>query len=156
MSFALTSRAFRHEGDIPDHYTCVGENVSPPLNWSDPPDGTRSFALIAEDLDTPVGTITHWVLYNIPPESRHLPEALPHRKSFPDGTVQGRNGMRRSAYMGPCPPWGKHRYLFRIFALDIMLKVDARMTKKKLLKAMANHILGESALMGHYSKAKSS
>ena len=156
MSFTLTSRAFRHEGDIPDHYTCAGDNVSPPLAWSDPPDSTRSFALIAEDLDTPVGTITHWVLFNIPPESRDLPEAIPHRKSFPDGMVQGRNGMRHNAYMGPCPPWGKHRYLFRFFALDFMLKADPRTTKRKLLKAIAEHVLAEAALIGSYSRRKSS
>lgn len=152
MAFQLLSTAFNHEGEIPELYTCKGKNVSPPLTWKNPPEGTKSFALIAEDTDTPFGTITHWVLYNIPPDRAELEEAVPTQEQFPDGTIQGKNGMRRNGYMGPCPPWGKHRYYFTIYALDTVLKEDPDMNKKKLLKAVEGHILDKTDLMGYYSK----
>jgi Raf kinase inhibitor-like YbhB/YbcL family protein len=152
MVFQLRSSAFDNKGSIPANHTCKGEEVSPPLNWSDPPRRTESFAVIMEDVDAPIGTITHWVLYNIPSEKRELQEAVPHQKSFPDGTIQGRNGMRKNRYMGPCPPFGMHRYYFKIFALDTVLEPDHKVNKKKLLRLMEGHILDKSQLMGLYSK----
>jgi len=155
MAFSLSSTAFEHAVDIPDIYTCRGENVSPPVSWNGTPEGTKSFALIAEDLDTPVGIITHWVIFNIPPEKRGLEEAIPVQERFTDGTIQGKNMMRRNGYMGPCPPWGRHRYYFRVFALDTVLDPDSSLTKKKLRRAMETHILAQADLMGYYSKKKS-
>jgi len=152
MEFQLMSDAFEHEGAIPDLYTCKGKNVSPPLNWSNPPEGTESFALIAVDTDAVLMTFTHWVLCNIPPEKRELAEAVPHQDKFEDGMIQGRNGMRRNRYIGPCPPWGKHRYIFTLYALDVLFDADAKMNKKKLLQAMKGHILAQAELMGYYSR----
>jgi len=152
MEFQLMSNAFEHEGSIPDLYTCKGKNVSPPLNWSNPPEGTESFALIAVDPDAVLMTFTHWVLCNIPPEKRELTEAVPHQGKFEDGMIQGRNGMRRNRYMGPCPPWGKHRYIFTLYALDVIVDVDAQMNKKRLLRALKGHILAQAELMGFCSK----
>ena len=97
-------------------------------------------------------TFTHWVLCNIPAEKRELPEAVPRKEEFEDGMVQGRNGMRQNKYLGPCPPWGKHRYIFTIYALDVILDADARMSKKKLLHVMKGHILAQAELLGYYSR----
>ena len=155
MSFKLYSPAFENGGRMPDSYsdTRWGRNVSPPLQWEDPPAGARCFALLGEDADPPlIGLIPHWVLYNIPPAQRELPEGLPHQASFPDGTIQGRNFYRQNGYMGPSPPFGTHRYYFKLYALDTMLPPDPKMSRKKLLRAMERHILGQAELMGRYSK----
>ena len=150
--FQLASTAFVEGGRIPDEYTCKGHNISPPLSWTDAPDGTRSFALIVEDPDTPLGTMTHWVVFNIPAGVRSLPKGIPRDGHLPDGTVQGRSGMRRTGYMGPCPPWGQHRYVFTIYALDSIPEADPKTGKKKLLKAMEGHVLARATLTGVYSK----
>lgn len=155
MNFQLLSVVFIHEGDIPDRYTCKGKDLSPPLMWKNPPEKTKSFALIMEDVDTPIGVITHWVVYNVPPKKKELPEGLPYQVSFSDGTIQGINFRRQNGYMGPCPPWGKHRYYFKIFALDTVLRVDPKMSKRKLLKTIKEHILSQTSLVGYYSKKKS-
>ena len=146
----LSSSAFEHEGDIPDLYTCRGKNVSPPLAFRNAPEGTVSFTLIMKDLDTPVGTVTHWIVYNIPAECRELDEGIPPGRRLENGLNQGRNGMYRFGYMGPCPPWGRHRYLIRLFALDAMLPAGATLDRRKILGMMENHILAEAALLGYY------
>ena len=148
----LNSRAFENEGDIPDHFTCRGLNISPPLSFANAPQGTESYALIMVDLDTPIGTITHWVLYNIPSDVRELGEGIPPGRLLPNGFSQGRNGMFRFGYMGPCPPWGRHRYLFRLFALDRMLPSEGALNRRRLLNATKTHILAEAALLGYYPK----
>jgi Raf kinase inhibitor-like YbhB/YbcL family protein len=152
MDFQLMSEAFNHEGFMPDLYTCKGENVSPPLSWSGPPEETKSYALIAVDPDAILMTFTHWVVFNIPAEKRKLPEAVAHQPEFEDGIIQGRNGMRKNRYIGPCPPWGKHRYIFTLYALDVLLDANAKLNKKKLLHSMKGHILAQAELMGYYSK----
>jgi len=155
MEFKLSSKAFKNGEYIPDlySYTRLGKNISPPLNWENPPEQTKSFAIILEDVDVPLfGIFPHWILYNIPSEKNELMEGLPRQKSFSDGTIQGKNFYNQNAYMGPSPPFGTHRYYFKIYALDTKLKQDPKMTRKKLLKAMEGHILGESQLMGLYSK----
>jgi Raf kinase inhibitor-like YbhB/YbcL family protein len=154
MDFQLKSDSFEHGGHMPDLYTCRGENVSPPLNWTGSPEETKSFALITVDPDAIFMTFTHWVLGNIPAEKRELPEAIPHQEEFDDGMIQGRNGMRRNQYLGPCPPWGKHRYIFTIYALDVILDANPKMNKKKLLRAIKGHILAEAELTGYYSRKR--
>jgi len=152
MAFELRSPAFTHEGTIPPKYTCDGEDISPRLEWNDPPEGTQSFALIADDPDAPVGTWVHWVLYNIPAGVRALPEAIAAESELPEGSRHGKNGWRRLYYGGPCPPSGTHRYFFKLYALDTTLNLKPGANKGKLLKAMEGHILAETELMGTYQR----
>jgi Raf kinase inhibitor-like YbhB/YbcL family protein len=148
----LTSAAFGSGEAIPAKYTCDGEDISPPLAWGDPPQGTGSFALIMDDPDAPAGTWVHWVLYDLPAESRTLPEASPPDGDLPDGGQHGGNSWRRLGYGGPCPPSGTHRYFFRLYALDVVLDLDAGATKKELSQAMEGHVLAEGQLMGTYTR----
>jgi len=124
--------------------------MSPPLKWKGVPTNTESFVLIMEDPDTPVGTITNWVMYNIPSKVRKLKENIPHKKKFSNGVIQGRNSRRKNHYMGPCPPFGEHRYVFKLYALDTKLNEDTKI--KELLKKMEGHLLDQAELMGRYSK----
>ncbi|MHB2149462.1 YbhB/YbcL family Raf kinase inhibitor-like protein [Calditrichota bacterium LG25] len=148
----LISSAFEEGGMIPSKYTCDGQDVSPPLRWSDVPQETRSFALICDDPDAPMGTWVHWVIYNIPDTTRSLPEAIPSSERLDNGTLQGKNDFKRYGYGGPCPPGGTHRYFFKLYALDTKLDLPAGATKAQLLKAMNGHIVGEAQLMGKYSR----
>jgi len=152
MPFELTSTAFAPGEPIPRKYSCDGEDISPPLQWSDPPQGTQSFALIADDPDAPLGTWVHWVLYNLPAEARALPEAVPPDAELPDGSRHGQNSWRRLDYGGPCPPSGTHRYVFKLYALDMVLDLKAGASKKQVLKAMEGHILAQAEVMGVYSR----
>jgi len=152
MPFELTSTAFAPGEPIPRKYSCDGEDISPPLQWSDPPQGTQSLALIADDPDAPLGTWVHWVLYNLPAEARALPEAVPPDAELPDGSRHGQNSWRRLDYGGPCPPSGTHRYVFKLYALDMVLDLKAGASKKQVLKAMEGHILAQAEVMGVYSR----
>jgi Raf kinase inhibitor-like YbhB/YbcL family protein len=154
MAFELTSSAFVREQAIPQKYSCDGEDVSPPLAWSEPPAGTQSFALICDDLDAPAGIWVHWILYNIPGEARALPEAVPAEIKLADGSMHGKNSWQRMSYGGPCPPSGTHRYVFRLYALDMLLDLPAGASKEQLTQAMKGHILGQAETMGTYAKAK--
>jgi len=148
----LTSTAFSEGGMIPAQYTCNGPDVSPPLNWEDVPEETKSMALIADDPDAPVGTWVHWVLYNLPTDSRELQEDLPKTKVLPNGAMQGTNDFRKIGYNGPCPPGGTHRYFFKLYALDELVDLNPGARKKDLLDAMKGHILAECQLMGKFSR----
>ena len=148
----LTSAAFQPGEMIPTKYTCDGPDVSPPLSWSDPPAGTKSFALISDDPDAPVGTWVHWVMWNVPADTRALEENVPKKESLPNGTKQGTTDFRRIGYGGPCPPSGTHRYFFKLYALDTTLNLPASTTKKDLEKAMQGHILAQAELMGKYRR----
>jgi Raf kinase inhibitor-like YbhB/YbcL family protein len=152
MEFVLSSPAFTEGDPIPEKYSCDGEDISPPLQWTDPPEDTLSFALIADDPDAPVGTWVHWVLYNLPAETRSIPEAFPSDAEFPDGTKNGENSWQRLGYGGPCPPGGTHRYFFTLFALDMILEMASGATKDQLLQTMEEHILAEIDLMGTYTR----
>ena len=152
MALQLTSSAFSQGDPIPTKYTCDGDDVSPPLAWGDPPEGTASFALINDDPDAPVGTWVHWVLYNLPADARSLPEAVPADSELPDGSRHGQNSWRRPGYGGPCPPGGTHRYFFKLYALDTALDLPSDANKEEVLKAMEGHILGQAELMGVYSR----
>ena len=152
MTLLLTSSAFSQGDPIPTKYTCDGDDVSPPLSWGDPPEGTASFALINDDPDAPAGTWVHWVLYNLPADARSLPEAVPSDAELPDGSRQGQNSWQRLGYGGPCPPSGTHRYFFELNALDTALDLASGANKEEVLKAMEGHILGQTELMGVYSR----
>lgn len=153
MNMKLTSSAFASGQPIPVKYTGQGKDVSPPLEWSGAPAGTKSFAIISDDPDAPVGTWVHWVIYNIPANVTKLDENVPAKESLPDGTKQGVNDFGRIGYGGPMPPPGKaHRYFFKIYALDTTLNLKPRATKQDLLKAMEGHILAQGELMGTYQR----
>lgn len=154
MAFTITSTAFQAKGEIPPKYTCEGADVSPPLRWADAPAGTQSFALIVDDPDAPDPQApkrvwVHWVLYNIPASIHELGEAI---QTLPPGTREGLNDWNRTGYGGPCPPIGRHRYFFKLYALDTILPDLHRPTKATLLKAMEGHILGQAEVMGTYQK----
>lgn len=150
--FEITSSAFAHETSIPVKYSCDGENVSPPLAWTDPPGDTMSFALINDDPDAPVGIWVHWVLYNIPAETRELGEDIPAQDAFGDGSLHGQNSWGRRDYGGPCPPGGTHRYFFKLYALDTVLELGAGADTQTLTAAMEGHILAVAELMGTYTR----
>ena len=151
-SFELTSAAFSPGEPIPEQYTCDGDDISPPLQWSEPPPGTQSCALIADDPDAPAGTWVHWVLYNLPGQARSLPQALSADPELSDGSRNGSNSWQRLGYGGPCPPSGTHRYFFKLYALDATLDLAAGETKESLLAAMEGHILAQTELMGTYTR----
>ncbi len=152
VPFELTSTAFTQGDPIPTKYTCDGQDVSPPLQWKDPPEGTQSFALIYDDPDAPVGTWVHWVLYNLPGSTLSLPEAVPSDADLPDGGRHGQNSWGRPGYGGPCPPGGTHRYFFKLYALDAELDLAAGASKEELLRAMEAHVLASTETMGVYSR----
>jgi len=153
MEMLVTSTAFRNGEVIPKKYTGDGADVSPPLKWTEPPEGTKSFALICDDPDAPMGTWVHWVIYNLPAGVRELPEGVPAQKDLPNGARQGVNDFRKIGYNGPAPPRGSaHRYFFKLYALSSVPNLPAGASKKDLLKAMEGQILGQSQLMGKYKR----
>jgi Raf kinase inhibitor-like YbhB/YbcL family protein len=150
----LTSTAFGPGELIPEKYTCDGEDISPPLAWGDPPPGTQSFALIVDNPDagSVVGKVwVHWVLYNLPAETRSLSEAVPPDAELSDGSRHGQTSEEWLRYVGPCPPLTQ-RYFFRLYALDTVLDLDPGVTKVELLQAMEGHILAQGELMGKYKR----
>ena len=148
----LTSPAFKPGDKIPVKYTCDGQDVSPALAWTDPPANTKSFALLNDDPDAPVGDWVHWIVFNIGPEARQLAEAVEVAKALP-GALAGRTDFGHTRYGGPCPPPGKpHRYFFKLYALDVKLNLKAGATKKELLTAMEGYILAQVELMGKYGR----
>jgi Raf kinase inhibitor-like YbhB/YbcL family protein len=155
MSFELTSTAFQHGQPIPRKYTADGRDVSPPLKWTDPPAGAKSLALVCEDPDAPRGTWTHWVIFNLPAESRELADSVPPEETLANGTTQGVNDFGRVGYGGPAPPPpGVHRYFFRLFALDRRLHLPAGAGKDQLQTALRRRALAEAELMGTYARGQ--
>ena len=153
MALTVSSSAFKEGDRIPANYTCQGQDVSPPLAWGEPPAGTQSFALIVDDPDAPGGVFTHWVLFNIPPDSRNLPEAVPTQAELASGALQGKTDFGKIGYGGPCPPPGRpHRYQFTLYALDQPLGLEGGTSKKQLLSAMEGHILAQGQLTGTYQR----
>jgi len=152
MVFTISSSAFESGGNIPRKFTCDGADVSPPLAWTNPPAGTRSYALIADDPDAPAGTWTHWVIFDIPPQTTSLAEAIPKTDQVPNGR-QGKNDFRKNGYGGPCPPPGKaHRYVFKLYALDRVLNLEAGSSRQALEQAVQGHILGSAEVVGKYQR----
>jgi Raf kinase inhibitor-like YbhB/YbcL family protein len=149
----LYSSEFLTGTSIPYRYTCDGENLSPPLNWADPPAEARSFTLIVRDRDAP-NQFTHWVLYNLPADLRELPAGLPQRETLPNGGQQGKNDFDQIGFGGPCPPQGTHRYFFKLYALDQPLDVAAGASEEEVLQAMRDRTLAAAELMGLYGRAE--
>lgn len=150
MTIQVSSSAFVNEQPIPATYSCKGDNISPPLAWSGVPAGTKSLALIMDDPDAPSGTFVHWVVFNIPPTRQSFDANIPPTAA--DIGVQGLNGRHDAGYTGPCPPWGKHRYYFKVYALDTMLQLSSEADKRALVASMQSHILAQGQLMGTFSK----
>lgn len=151
----LESAAFAPHGTIPRKHTCQGADLSPPLKWDGVPPGTRSLALIVDDPDAPdpnapKQTWVHWILYNLPPETRSLEEG---QASLPEGTREGLNDWKATGYRGPCPPIGRHRYFHKLYALDTTLPDLGRVSKADLEAAMSGHVLARAELIGTYEKS---
>ena len=156
MTLKVTSSAFQQGGSIPAKYTCEGQDVSPPLAWTGAPGNIKSYALIVDDPDAPdpakpQRVYVHWVLYNIPATSTSLPENA-SKSGLPKGAVQGKNDWGKPEYGGPCPPIGRHRYFFKLYALDTTLTGLSSPAKPDLEKAMKGHVLDSGELMGTYQK----
>ncbi len=156
MPLTLTSPAFRHDGEIPVAHTCQGDDTSPPLAWTGLAPGTKSLALVVDDPDAPDPraprmTWVHWVLYDIPPATTGLPAAV-SSGDLPAGTKEGLNDWKRAGYGGPCPPIGRHRYFFKLYALDVTLPQLRPATKAGLEQAMKGHVLARAELVGTYQK----
>jgi Raf kinase inhibitor-like YbhB/YbcL family protein len=150
MSLTLRSSAFEAGKEIPSKYTCEGNDIAPQLSWSPAPDGTKSLAVVMDDPDAPRGTWVHWVIVDLPPTATSLPEG----GSLPSGARAGTNSWNRTGYGGPCPPSGRHRYFFKLYALDTALGQLAKPTKEQLESAMQGHILAQAELMGTYQKKR--
>jgi len=156
MTFSITSPAFNDGNAIPARYTCQGEDISPALQWEGVPAQARSLVLIVDDPDAPdprapKTTWVHWVLYNMPPTTTGLPEGAASG-SLPAGSEEGCNDWKRPGYGGPCPPIGRHRYFFKLYAIDTVLEGLRQATKVQVESAMQGHIIGRAELVGTYRK----
>ncbi|NHJ87700.1 MAG: YbhB/YbcL family Raf kinase inhibitor-like protein [Asgard group archaeon] len=147
----LTSPAFKHKTQMPKKYTCQGEEINPPLEIHGVPKNTKSLVLIMEDPDAPIPgvVVTHWIICHLDPKTKKIEEG-----SKLDNAIIGKNLMRQNKYMGPCPPWGTHRYIFTLFALDEKLPLTTKSRKKDVLKAIKGHIIEQTELIGLYCKKK--
>jgi Raf kinase inhibitor-like YbhB/YbcL family protein len=145
--FALESSAFQHAEAIPSRHTCEGEDISPPLRWTNVPDNTRSLALVVEDPDAPGGVFTHWIAWGLDPAAGEVEEGQ-------TGPSEGRNDFGTSGYRGPCPPpgHGRHRYLFRLFALDAEPDLQPGAAKAELEQAIEGHVVTTADLVGTYER----
>jgi Raf kinase inhibitor-like YbhB/YbcL family protein len=155
MAMTLDSPAFKQDGLIPSKYTCEGEDVSPPLTWDGVPEGTKSLVLIIDDPDAPDPKApqmvwVHWVVYNIPPDTKGLPENA-IKAGLPQGSAVGVNDFKKTGYGGPCPPIGRHRYFHKLYALDVTLNLG-KATKSQIEQAMKGHVLADAELIGTYQK----
>ena len=156
-SMQISSSSFTAQGSIPSKYTCEGSDTSPPLAWSGAPSSAKSLALIVDDPDAPDPaapkmTWVHWVLYNLPTQTTALAEGA--SKSTPAGARDGLNDWKRPGYGGPCPPIGRHRYFFKLYALDVVLPDLGKPSKAALLKAMEGHVVASAELVGTYQKGQ--
>lgn len=150
----LESRSFSGGDEIPAKHTCEGKDLSPPLRWSDGPERTQSWALVCDDPDAPIKTWVHWVIYDLAPPTRELPEGVAAAPEVAGGARQGKNDFGRLGYGGPCPPRGKpHRYVFRIYALDRKLGIPSGATRDQVLRAMEGHVLARGELVGTFARS---
>lgn len=158
-ALTIRSTAFANGSGMPSTYTCEGKDIAPPLEWEGVPENTRSLVLIVDDPDAPDPraprmTWVHWVLYNIPPDATNLPEGTTSR-DLPSGAGEGQNDWKRTAYGGPCPPIGRHRYYYKLYALDIVLKgLSSKPNKAEIQAAMSGHVIANTELVGTYEKTR--
>jgi Raf kinase inhibitor-like YbhB/YbcL family protein len=160
MSLTISSPTFEHEHSIPARHTCEGDDISPELRWSGVPDDTQTLALIVEDPDAPDplaprGIFTHWIVYNLPPDSTGLKEDV-RLETLPRGARFGQSDFERPRWGGPCPPIGTHRYFFKLYALDAPLPTAQPLSRNALLDAIEGHVVGYAELIGTYEKRKRS
>lgn len=148
INMKITSVSFNDGGVIPPKFTCDGDKINPELSVADVPQNAKSLALIMSYPDVPQGTFIHWVMWNIPVDTKTIPE-----NSVPASAEQGRNGANKNNYIGPCPPSGTHRYFFNLYTLDTILSLPSSTGSQELQKAMNGHILDEAQLMGTYKRA---
>ena len=149
--FQLTSTSFEADSALPAKYTCDGTNVSPALAWNEPPAGTQSFALVVDDPDVATKTVIHWLIYDLPPATRALPEGVPTKAKLPDGSRQGKNDHGKIGYSGPCPPPGPaHHYFFKLYALDFQTGLKPKATAADVEKAIKGHILAQAELIARF------
>lgn len=151
MIMKLFSSAFTDGGRIPVRYTCDGENISPPLSWSELPEETATLALICDDPDAPAGVWDHWLLFNIKADVPELEEGISHAFDPFPGSGHGLNSWGKACYGGPCPPSGEHRYFFTLYALSGRVNLKPGATKAHLMRAMEPLILGTARLTGRYT-----
>jgi Raf kinase inhibitor-like YbhB/YbcL family protein len=153
MALKVTSPDFTSGGTIPKQFTCDGADISPALAWNDPPGGTQSFSLIADDPDAPVGTWVHWVSFDLPASARSVSQNVPKMEQLENGAWQGRNDFGKIGYGGPCPPRGTpHRYFFKLYALDTKLNLKSGATKQDVERAQQGHVLAQGEYMGRYGR----
>ena len=152
MAFRLTSK-FQSDGFIAEKFTCDGVDISPELTWTESPAETKTLALVMDDPDAPGGTFVHWVLYDLPADTRSLAEGLARDRQLANGARQGRNSFGKIGYNGPCPPKGApHHYLFKLYALDTKTNLKAGASKGELERAMKGHILAQAEISGSYGR----
>jgi hypothetical protein len=149
----VRSSAFGEGSRIPSDFTCDGADISPPIEWSGVPARAQSLTIIVEDPDAPSGNWTHWLVYDLPPDLTHLQAGISAGEELPGGALQGHTDFGRTGYGGPCPPSGEHRYFFKVYALDAMLRLKSGASKQELLRTMKGHILAEGVLMGRYDRS---
>ncbi|MGB8065124.1 MAG: YbhB/YbcL family Raf kinase inhibitor-like protein [Candidatus Sulfotelmatobacter sp.] len=150
---SISSPSFPSGGEIPKKFTCSGVDVSPELSWTQPPAGTKTFALLVDDPDAPAGNWNHWAIWNLPASARSLPEGVGKSQRLPDGSQQGLNDFRKIGYSGPCPPANKpHHYHFKLYALDTKLSLNRDAGKPELEAAMKGHILAQAEWMGTFHR----
>lgn len=156
MAFNISSTAFGNGKDIPVKHTCDGDNISPQLYWDETPKDAVTLALIVEDPDAPGGTFTHWMMYNVSPNSKGLEPGIPQQKNLKDGTVQCENDFNDYGYGGPCPPKGEeHRYYFRLFALSKKLPPESAYSREEFYEAIKDKIIAQAEYMGLYRERSS-
>jgi Raf kinase inhibitor-like YbhB/YbcL family protein len=149
----IQSSGITNGGAIPSENTCDGAGLSPALQWSAPPSGTKSLALVMHDPDA-LMDFTHWIVFNLPPTAQSLPEGASQHAGLPQGASEGTNGFGNVGYGGPCPPGGKpHRYIFRIYAVDVLLNLPSGASRRQVDAALSGHILGEGEAVGVYRRA---
>lgn len=153
QTLKLTSSAFEAEAFIPPEFTCDGADQSPALSWDAPPEATQSLVIMLEDPDAPGGAV-HWVLYDLPPDLRQLPAAIPPQPFLSKGGVQAKNDFGQYGYRGPCPSDGTHRYFFKLYAVDKVLDLPPGVTQAEVQAALKDHILAGAELMGRYSRQR--
>lgn len=145
--FKVSSPIFKNNTNIPSKYTCDGLNINPPLKIENIPKETKSLAIVFDDIDAPKGSYVHWILWNINPDTKEIKE-----DSTPDGATVGLNGFKKNNYSGPCPPRRAHRYVFRVYALDIRLEIDQSSTKSEFEKSIEGHVIDKAELIGIYKR----